>query len=153
MVLIPLINSGPRERVSAREAGFTLIELIAVMVIVGIIAVTASARFASTDLARLQASRDDLVAALFFAQQTAMARDNIVVTVSTGGVDVMENGSSITLHQDAYPLTFAAGVTAEPAVSFSYDKLGRTTSASITLTADDGSFATVTVDGSGYAHY
>ncbi|HEY7885049.1 MAG TPA: prepilin-type N-terminal cleavage/methylation domain-containing protein, partial [Cellvibrionaceae bacterium] len=38
-----------------REAGFTLIELIAIMVIIGIIAVTASSRFASTDLARLQA--------------------------------------------------------------------------------------------------
>ena len=136
----------------AGNRGFSLIELIAVMVIVGIIAVTASARFASTDLARLQASRDDLVAALFFAQQIALARSSdtnpITVTVSSGGVSVTENGTPIGVHQ----VTFPAGVIATTTPNFSYDKLGRTTGASITLTAG-GNNATVTVSGSGYAYY
>lgn len=134
------------------ETGFTLIELIAVMVIVGIIAITASARFASTDLARLQASRDDLVAALFFAQQIALARSSntnpIAVTVSSGGVSVTENGIPIGVHQ----VTFPAGVTANPTPTFNYDKLGRTTGGAITLSAD-GNEATVNVSGSGYAYY
>ena len=133
------------------QQGFTLIELIAVMVIVGIIAITASARFVSTDLVRLQASRDDLVAALFFAQQAAMAQDSIAVSVSVGGVDVTRDGESIAAHQDAYPLTFPAGVTAS-AANLHYDKLGRTTATSITLSAG-GNTATVIVSGSGYAYY
>lgn len=137
-----------------RQKGFTLIELIAILVILGAVAVTASARFASTDLARLQASRDDLVAALFFAQQIALARSSntnpIAVTVSSGGVSVTENGTPVGVHQ----VTFPAGVTAS-AANINYDKLGRTTNGTvaITLSAGGGNEATVTVSGSGYAYY
>lgn len=132
-----------------RVSGFTLIELIAIIVILGIIGITVSSRFTDGDIASVQTSRDDLVAALFFAQQTAMARDNIQLVVTGSSVDVRENGSSIDTVVE-YPLAFADGVQATPQV-FSYDKLGRTTAASITLILN-GASATVNVSDSGYAY-
>lgn len=137
---------------TSKEKGFSLIELIAVMVILSVVSITVTARFSDGKAASVQAGRDDLIAALFFAQQTAMARNNIQVIVSATNVSVTENGMAISLNQDAYPLSFPANVTAT-AATFTYDKLGRVNSAgSITLSLD-GTSAVITVDGSGYAYY
>lgn len=133
------------------DRGFTLIELIAVIILVGIISVSLFSRIGNVQSASLQASRDDVIAALFFAQQTAMARSGIVVTVSTNSINVTENGTPLIIHSGAYPLTLPSGVTATSA-SFSYDKLGKTSPGSITLNGD-GVSATITVEASGYAHY
>lgn len=134
------------------QNGFTLLELIAVIVVIGILAVTFMFRIDSISPS-VQTSRDDIIAALFFAQQTAMARDNIQLSINANTVNVTENGNSIRVHSDAYPLTLSSGVsvTAIPS-TFSYDKLGKTTPGSITVSRD-GVSATITVEASGYAHY
>lgn len=131
------------------ERGFTLIELIAVIILVGVMSVTLFSRLGSISSTNVQASRDDLIAALFFAQQTAMARSGIQLAVTANTVSVTENLPPITSLQ-GYPLSFPSGVTATPFV-FSYDKLGRTTASVITLTSSGGS-AVITVEASGYAH-
>ncbi len=134
-------------------AGFTLIELIAVILITSIVAVGLGSRFYDPNISIVQSSRDDIIAALFFAQQTAMARDNIQLSITATTINVTENGNPIRIHSDAYPLTLPSGVsvTAVPS-TFSYDKLGKTTPGSITVTRD-GVSATITVEASGYAHY
>jgi len=136
---------------SKRERGFTLIELIAVMIIIGIISVSLFSRLGNVTSANLQAGRDDLIAALFFAQQTAMARSGIQAIVTASSVSVTENGTPLVVHEKGYPLSFPSGVTATPA-TFTYDKLGRTTAATINLTSTSGASASVTVEASGYAH-
>lgn len=135
--------------------GFTLIELIAVIVILGVIGVTVSVRFSDGDVANVQTSRDDLVAALFFAQQKAMAQSDITLAVSAGGVDVQQAGSSIRLHKDAYPLMFVNGVSVSPSQSYTYNKLGQITNLAATaqLTVQKGGTSVeVTVEPSGYAY-
>jgi MSHA pilin protein MshC len=132
------------------ERGFTLIELITVIILVSIISVTLFSRLGSVNTANLQAGRDDLIAALFFAQQTAMARSNIQLILTTNSVSVTENGSPIVVHSKGYPLSFPSGVTTS-AKTLSYDKLGRTTATTISLNANSVS-ALVTVEASGYAH-
>jgi MSHA pilin protein MshC len=132
------------------QRGFTLIELIAVMVIVGVMSVALFSRIGTINKSYVQAGRDDLIAALFFAQQTAMARSGIQVVVSATSVSVVENGTPIIVHQQGYPLLFPNGVTATP-VTLAYDKLGTTTATVITLTGS-GASASVTVEASGYAH-
>ena len=137
-----------------RERGFTLIELITVMIIVSIMAVTLFSRIGSVNSANLQAGRDDLIAALFFAQQTAMARSNIQLIITASTVSVNENGTPIKVHAQGYPLNFPSGITATPLV-LTYDKLGRTGSAAantIVLSATGGLSASITLEASGYAY-
>ncbi len=132
------------------QQGFTLIELITVMILVGIISVTLFSRLGSVNSANIQAGRDDLIAALFFAQQSAMARSNIQLILSTNSVSVTENGTPIKVHAQGYPLTLPSGVTVTP-MTLTYDKLGRTTAATITLSATGGLTASITLEASGYA--
>ncbi|MES2824428.1 MAG: type II secretion system protein [Pseudomonadota bacterium] len=130
------------------QRGFTLIELIAVMILVGVMSVTLFSRLGSINTTNVQASRDDLIAALFFAQQTAMARSGIQLVVTANTVSVTENLPPVTALR-GYPLSLPSGITATP-TTFSYDKLGRTTARVITLTSAAGN-ATITVEESGYA--
>ena len=133
------------------QKGFTLVELVCVLVLASVVSITLASRFNSvTTSASIQTSRDDLIAALFFAQQTAMARDNISLVVTAGAVSVKESGTPIVLNNKFYPLSFPTGVTATPA-TFTYDKLGRTTAGSVTL-SKSGTSVTVTVEATGYAH-
>lgn len=131
--------------------GFTLIELITVTILIGIMSVTLFSRIGNVSSTNVNAGRDDLIAALFFAQQTAMARSNIQLIVTSNSVSVTENGTPLIVHSKGYPLSFASGVTATP-LTFTYDKLGRTTAGTITLSSSGGISTTVTVEASGYAH-
>jgi len=136
------------------ERGFTLIELITVMILVSIISVTLFSRLGNVNSANIQAGRDDLIAALFFAQQTAMARNNIQLIITASSVSVTENGTPIKVHAQGYPLSFPSGVTATP-LTLTYDKLGRTGSAAantIVLSAAGGLSASVRLETSGYAY-
>jgi len=134
-----------------RQVGFTLIELIAIMIIVGVIAISMSSRMGPLSSSSVQASRDDIVAALFFAQQTSMARGTIRLVTTATTVSVTENNNPIVVSTEAYPLTLPAGVSVTPR-TFVYDKLGHTTAATITITSTTGASATITVEASGYVH-
>ncbi len=131
--------------------GFTLIELITVIILVSIISVTAFSRLGNISSANVQASRDDIIAALFFAQQTAMARNNIQLVVTSNSVSVTENGTPIVVHSKGYPLALASGVSATVA-TLTYDKLGRTSATTIGLSSTSGASASIVVEASGYAH-
>ncbi len=134
-----------------RERGFTLIELIAVIILISIMAVTLFSRLSSVSSTNIRAGRDDLIAALFFAQQTAMARSNIQLILTTNSVSVTENGTPIRVHAQGYPLALPSGVTVTP-MTRTYDKLGRTAAATIALSASGGLSASITLEASGYAH-
>jgi len=134
--------------------GFTLIELIAVIVILSIMSISVVSRF-SGQSAAVQASRDDVIAALFYGQQIAMARDSatnpIRVVATSNSVSVTENGMPLLHASVQYPLVFEGGVVLSPAATLNFDKLGRTTANAFTL-SKSGVSATVTVSDSGYAN-
>ena len=135
--------------------GFTLIELIAVIVILSILSVVSASRF-SEGSAGVQASRDDVIAALFYAQQIAMARDSatnpIRLVTTTTSVNVTENGTPLLHAGVQYPLVLGSGVTLLATVNpLNFDKLGRTTASTFTLSRS-GVSATITVSDSGYAN-
>ncbi len=137
--------------------GFTLIELLSVMVIVGIMSVVLMSRLGGTTTAHLLGGRDDVIAALSFAQQTAMARDGISVVFTNHSVSVNENGNPITLvGSNYYPLSLPSDISiAASANQFVFDRLGRTTPGSVILNgsgASGGASATIQIDASGYAY-
>jgi MSHA pilin protein MshC len=134
--------------------GFSLIELVTVMILLGVVSVVLFSRVGSASTAPMQSGRDDLIAALFFAQQQAMMRSNIYVVLTANSVSVNENNTPIAVSNDFYPLTMPAGVSL-PALTLNYDKLGRTTATQIVLTGSgnsSGVTATIQVDASGYAY-
>ncbi len=137
-------------------AGFTLIELITVLLIVSVIGVYVSYQRGSISWAQLQTSRDDLVAALFYAQQVAMARDDadnpVTFVATSSSIRVQVDGADI--GRD-YPLSLMEGVTLSNAgglpLTLNYDKLGRTTATTFSLSGG-GSSIDVIVSSSGYAY-
>lgn len=140
------------------EQGFSLLELITVMILLGILSVTLFSRLGPVSTAAVQSGRDDIIAALFFAQQTAMMRssgDNVIrLELTAHSVSVTENGQPIRVAADYYPLALPQGVSATPA-TFVFDKLGRTTADTITLTGSGntaGTSAVIQVEASGYAY-
>ena len=138
-----------------RVQGFTLIELVTVIILVGVVSITLFSRLGSVNAAAVQAGRDDVIAALFFAQQSAMMRANIQLLITPNSVSVTENGTPLQM-PTAYPLSMPTGVSlaATPA-TYSYDKLGRTSAGTITVTGSgntQGTSATIVVEASGYAY-
>lgn len=138
------------------QKGFSLVELIAVIIVLGVISVVVLPRFANSDSAAVQSARDQALAALFTAQQIAMARasdDNpIRVTVTADRLNVTEDGSPVTATGGTYPLVLPEGVSISAGTgSYTYDKLGRTQSGQIVLSRGATS-ATIRVEASGYAY-
>lgn len=140
------------------QRGFTFIELISVIIVLGVIAATAIPRFSNAGASAL-AGRDDLVAALFYAQQIAMARarssadpvlDNPIQLQTSGGnlIEVTE-GAAATVRRS---VNMPTGVTLSPNTTLSFTKLGTTTATNFTVTATDGSSAQVVLEASGYAY-
>lgn len=140
--------------VREKQIGFTLLELIAVITLLGVLSVVLFSRINAVGASRVQASRDDVIAALFFAQQLAMSRSDIQVAVSSSAIDVRENGISVKLDSSFYPLNMPTGISLNPsAPTFSYDKLGRTSSGSIQVQSADGAYTVqINIEASGYAH-
>ena len=145
-------------RVKKTVRGFSLIELIAVMVLVGILSITLFSRLGSTGTAAVQSGRDDVIAALFFAQQKAMMRQGITVVITANSISVNENGNAIKVTSGYYPLTMPVGVRLAPVTTLTYDKLGRiilpVSIPGITLTGSGNSrdiSASIRVEASGYA--
>lgn len=139
-----------------KSSGFSLIELIAVIILLGIISVVALPRFYSTDAAAIQSARDQVLSAFFTAQQLAMARastsNTIQVNVVASGLNVTENGAPVVATGGTYPLTLPEGVIITAGTgTYAFDKLGRTEPGQIVM-ARGSTSATVRVEASGYAY-
>lgn len=139
-----------------KSAGFTLLELIVVMVIVGILAATAMSRYGNKSSFSLKTEQEQLIAALFQAQQLAMSgRPTQFAILSTNSFSVRDATNSANHYSVAsitYPQQLTAGVSFNPATLVrTYSALGATSPATITLSADGDSVA-VCLEASGYAH-
>ncbi len=140
--------------------GFTLVELITVLVILGIIGVTVSSRLAPTATFQLQASRDRVLAAFFIAQQRAMSQtlgvqllaspSAIDMRVDTDGDGNFADEASFNLDENAFPIQLDDNQTLSNG-TFTFDRLGYTGAGTLTLTQGSRS-VDINVSSTGYAY-
>lgn len=117
-----------------REYGFTIVELVAVMVITGIVAAIAAPRFIGVDAFDARGSYGTLASALRYAQKTAIAQRRTVYAVintstRTVCLGYTSNCSSVVIDpatQAAYSKTLSNNVTITTSTTpIGFDGLGR----------------------------
>jgi len=121
-----------------RQLGFTLIELIMVIVMLGVLAVVAAPRIFNSNDFNARGFHDETLALLRYAQKVAIAqRRTVCVTFTTSSVSLtmasapatFDCGSSVTLRgptSDTASITAKSGVTYSAVPSaFNFDGLGQ----------------------------
>ena len=115
---------------SFKNTGFTLVELIVVILIIGILSISIAPRFFAVSSYQDRKTLDELLTALRHTQQMAMNRGgNIQLDLTTNQFRVERTIAPIDLRSPEglfpYVKTFPSGVTASPASTIIYDRLGR----------------------------
>lgn len=142
-----------------RSYGFSLIELVAVLILVGILAAAATSSFMPSATFQMQASRDQVVTAFFSAQQRAMVQTSPVrlSLSSPNQIDVREDSdgdgsfadeSSLRLGGVQYPIALLSSQSLT-AATFDFDRLGRTSASTLTLSQNSNTVA-ITVGATGH---
>lgn len=144
------------------QRGFTLAELVMVLVIIGILAALVAPRMLSTRNFASRGFYDEAQAVVRFAQKTAIAwRRPIVVCVSAAEISAISNSDCSAPAFVVHPATGADlrslapdGVTLAPIGNFQFDGLGRPSAAvTIVLTstiADDPARQILVASETGY---
>jgi MSHA pilin protein MshC len=106
------------------QRGFTLVELITVMVIIGILAVAAVPRFFDNDVFQARGAADQVIAALRYGQKVAIAQhSNVDVRISSGANPQCDS----TLVASAVVCVISNGVKVNPALprTITFNALGQ----------------------------
>jgi len=115
--------SGGRHRFSS-SPGFTLVELVMTIVIVGIMAAVAVPRFFDNNVFQARGATDQLKAALRFAQKVAIAQHtNVSVTLSAAA----SSDCGVQLVAGSVSCVISNSVAVAPALpqTLTFDALGR----------------------------
>ena len=128
--------------------GFTLVELIVVLLIVGILAVYAMPRFLGPDASEAITARDTILMAARRAQQLAMNQGSgagVQLATDNTAHEVRISYTDGTLQRLRYSLPADIAVST---VTVDYDALGNATPVTIAITGSDD----VCIQTTGYAH-
>lgn len=144
-----------------RPRGFTLVELVVVLALVGVLVGVGASRFADRRPFEVSAGADQIVSALRTAQATAIAQRrevHVVLQASPATLQVCLDAACSTPlpapGSDTW-LPNAAGLTLDSAPTFSYTAEGAATLGSTLVLRVQGGVATASVRveaGSGHAH-
>src|SRR5450759_599864 len=152
-------------QVGVNQRGFTLVELIMVMVIVGILAIVAAPRFFDANVFKSRGCADQVQASLRYAQKAAIAQHrNVCVAMTASDItlkiaSVSGAGSAcdknLVLPGQATNKisTPSTAITLSPATaSFIFDALGKPNVAQNTITISGATNNIVVEAETGYVH-
>jgi len=144
-----------------RTRGFTLVELVTVIVILGILAVVAAPRFFDRNVFDSRGFYDQVIASLRYAQKAAIAQHRFVcAAVTTNSITLTINAVASCPGGDlaspsggtTYVVLAPSGVTISPVATFYFDALGRPGAAPSPFTVS-GYATPITVEAeTGYVH-
>lgn len=137
------VNGGAKN--ARRMRGFTLIELIMVIILLGVLSVTAVGKFDSHSFESAKVA-GELVSAIRYAQEMSMVNtgvDAYQVAITTSGYTVSQNGADV-VNPTNFESTFTSNwtnVALSPAVTISFDgvgapNIGATQTISVTVGSD-----------------
>lgn len=118
-----------------KQSGFTLVELVVVIVLLGILAAFAIPRFVDIDSFRVRAAYDEVAGAVRYAQKLAVVSGcEVQVVISANGYALQQHATdcnsgaftNITDHP-VTNMTFS-DVSFSPAQNFTFDPMGRSSS-------------------------
>jgi MSHA pilin protein MshC len=153
--------------------GFTLVELVMVMVLVGILAIAVMPRFADKSTFETRGFFDQSIDMLRYAQKVAIAqRTNVFVSVDAASgricLTYVVNNPTCTLtvpplaptvtvanpaDQQWFRITAPTGVVLAVSTTFSFLPLGRPSAAQAITMSGNGATQTITVEAeTGYVH-
>jgi MSHA pilin protein MshC len=150
--------------------GFTLVELIMAMVIIGILAAVAAPRFFDDNVFQSRGFADQVQASLRYAQKEAVARHRLVcVTFPTTArvqlktaanfgaaacdTDLASPSGNYPAGQTTYTVDAPTGVTLGGAAAFNFDALGRPSiAATLPITVSGATNNIVVEVETGYVH-
>jgi MSHA pilin protein MshC len=143
------------------ELGFTLIELIMTLVIVGILAVAVAPRFLGDSVFKSRGFADQVQAALRYAQKEAIAQHRYVCAAFTGNSITLTIGATAACGTPlaspsggAYAITAPSGIKfAAVPLPFSFNALGQPAPNAKKIISINGSSNSITVEAeTGYVH-
>ncbi len=143
-------------------SGFTLVELIAVIIVLGILAATITPRLTQRGGFDERVFLDELISTARYAQQQAMMRGNnfvvrMIIDNAAGsyGIEVDDGGGFQWINHAntrAFPINFPGGVATAPgSVAVTYNALGHVTTNSATAVTVNGA-QNFCIQATGYAH-
>lgn len=139
------------------ERGFTLIELVTVLIIVAILAALILPRFLGIGGYGADAAQGDVIAAAQYARQLALLGDgNITLSVQGSSVTVQSSGQDLPAPGGkGYPITIPA--TVQPGASLTFTSAtgsvaSATQTSSFTLTDSGGDSRVVCISPTGLAY-
>lgn len=147
-------------RADGNQRGFTLVELVMTMVIIGILGAVVAPRFFDADAFKARGFADQVQASLRYAQKGAIAQNRTVcaaftsnsVTLSIGATTACGTPLQSPTGDASYVINAPSGIvfSATPA-AFSFDALGRPSLAQIINVT--GATNAITIEaGTGYVH-
>jgi len=132
------------------QRGFTLVELITVMVIVGILAVSVLPRFFTVSDFENRGSADQVKSLLRFAQKTAIAQHRNISVVISGGVASPNCTTTLAGASPELTCQVKSTVTAG-AGTYTFNALGQPTAGTACITVSGSNALKVEAE-TGYVH-
>jgi MSHA pilin protein MshC len=150
-----------RPCLGSNQRGFTLVELVMTMVIIGILAAVVAPRFLGIDVFKSRGFADQVQASLRYAQKEAIAQHRFVCAAFTGNSVTLTIGAAascgtplVSPTGGAYVINAPSGITftAVPS-SFSFNALGQPAPNAKQIIGINGSSNSITIEAeTGYVH-